>query len=175
MNIPGLGIVTMDSELGWYYSEPIAVPVLNGKVCRIAVEGYDEDPKQEDFHAAIASFLSIAPTVLQNSEPHIYRYYEDAKKDADFYGDDFVKIESPQDVWKHIDLGDEPTVSRRGYGDKGIYISLECNCDWEDEHGLQIVFKNGLIVNKIGQYDGHLTNADAFGDESLEDVVYASD
>jgi hypothetical protein len=27
-------------------------------------------------------------------------------------------------------------------------------------------------VNKVGEYDGHCTNADAYGDESLEDVVY---
>jgi len=35
-------------------------------------------------------------------------------------------------------------ITRRAYGDKGIYVSLECGCDWEHEHGLQIVFKNGL-------------------------------
>jgi hypothetical protein len=63
-------------------------------------------------------------------------------------------------------------VARRAYGDKGIYVSVECGCDWEVEHGLQLVFKNGLKVNKLGGYDGHLTNSDAFADESLEDVVY---
>ncbi len=53
-------------------------------------------------------------------------------------------------------------VTRRPYGDKGIYISVECGCDWEEEHGLQLVLKNGLKVNKLGGYDGHLTNSDAF-------------
>ena len=46
------------------------------------------------------------------------------------------------------------------------------NCDWEEEHGLQIVFKNGLTINKIGPYDGHCTNSDAYDDESLEDIIY---
>ncbi|HEY7328274.1 MAG TPA: hypothetical protein VH592_11565 [Gemmataceae bacterium] len=63
-------------------------------------------------------------------------------------------------------------VSRRAYGDKGIYISVECGCEWEQEHGLQLVLRNGLKVNKLGGYDGHLTNSDAFDDESLEHVIY---
>jgi hypothetical protein len=63
-------------------------------------------------------------------------------------------------------------VTRRAYGDRGIYISLECECEWEEEHGLQIVFKNGLRVNKVGPYDGHVTHSDAYADKSLEDVIY---
>lgn len=62
--------------------------------------------------------------------------------------------------------------SRRAYGDKGIYVSLECSCDWEPEHGLQIVFKDGKRVNKISSYDGHLTNSDAYADDDLEDVIF---
>lgn len=75
--------------------------------------------------------------------------------------------------WRLDHLARYGNISRRRtYRDKGIYISLECNCDWEEEHGLQIVFKNGLNVNKIGPYDGHLTNSDADADDSLEAVVY---
>lgn len=85
----------------------------------------------------------------------------------------FKPIKKAAEVWKHVHFGGEPVVSRRSYGDEGIYISLECNCDWEVEHGLQIVFKNGLVVNKVGPYDGHLTNSDAYDDERLENVVYA--
>ena len=53
-----------------------------------------------------------------------------------------------------------------------MYISLECECEWEIEHGLQIVFKDGLRINKVGSFDDHVTNADAYGDPRLEDVVY---
>jgi hypothetical protein len=34
------------------------------------------------------------------------------------------------------------------------------------------VLKNGLKVNKLGEYDGHLTDSDAFDEESLEHVIY---
>jgi len=37
-----------------------------------------------------------------------------------------------------------------------VYFSIEGNCDWEEEHGLQLVFRDGTEVTKVGQYDGHL-------------------
>lgn len=172
MNISGIGTVTKDDELGWYYSEPIAVPVLGGAKCRIVVEGYDDDPHQEDFHAAISNFLSSDQSVLKDAEPYIYQYYERCRDYCDPDDDEYVDIDSASNIWEHIQLGREPMFRRRSFGDKGIYVSLECGCDWEQEHGLQIVFKNGLKVNKIGAYDGHVTNSDAYADDSLENVIF---
>jgi hypothetical protein len=42
--------------------------------------------------------------------------------------------------------------------DNDFYASYECNCDWEGEHGLCIVLKNGLAITRVGKFDGHLTN-----------------
>ncbi|HBN76890.1 MAG TPA: hypothetical protein DD473_13945 [Planctomycetaceae bacterium] len=171
MNIPGIGAVTKDEELDWYYSEPIAIPVL-GAVCQVVVEGYDDDPNKEDFHTAINNFLSAGHTVLKEAEPYIYQYYERCRDYYDPSDDEYVDIKSSNDIWQHIRLGVEPTFTRRAYGDKGIYVSLECSCDWEQEHGLQIVFKNGWKVNKVGAYDGHVTNSDAYADDILENVIF---
>jgi|YNPBryBLVA2012_1023415.scaffolds.fasta_scaffold03980_6 hypothetical protein len=60
MEIPGLGIVTKDAQFDWYYSEPIPVPVLGAKPCRIVVAGYDEDPRKDDFHKAMIGSQSTA-------------------------------------------------------------------------------------------------------------------
>ena len=62
--------------------------------------------------------------------------------------------------------------TRRPHGDELVYISLACSCEWEQEHGLQIVFKQGLYINKVGPYNGHLTNSDAYGNDKLENVIY---
>ncbi len=170
MNVPGLGEVTNDG-LGWYYSEPVRVAMLDQK-CRIVLEGYDEDPCQEDYHAAIANFLSSSPSVLKQAETHIYQYYLDLRRY--FAEEELAPIASPAGVWTHVRFGDEPFVSRRAYGDEGIYISLSGNCDWEPEHGLQIVFREGKEVCKVGPFDGHFTNSDAYADQSLEHVIYRS-
>jgi hypothetical protein len=173
MQLPGVGAFEKDEELDWYLSSPLPIPVLGSAQCSIVIAGgYDEDPAKEDFHTAIRNFLSISPSVLKDIEPHIFKYYQDCNRYWKPGDEQYLYISSPEGVWRHIQLGLEAHVSRRSVRAKEIYISLECKCDWELEHGLQIVFKNGLVVNKIGPYDGHLTYSDAFGDDDLEDVVY---
>jgi hypothetical protein len=162
--------VTKDEQFGWYYSKTIPVPMFGGKQCRIVLEGYDEDEAKDDFHIAIANFLSGSPAVLREADEPLFRYYGDFEQW--WLEDNKQSIKSANELWQHVRLGSEPMVTRRLYGDRGISISIECGCDWEQEHGLQLVLKNGLKVNKLGGYDGHLTNSDAFADESLEDVIY---
>ena len=172
MEIPGLGTVTKDKQFDWYQSELIAVPVLGGRNCRLIVKNYDDDHGKGDFHKAIDNFLSINQAVLREAEPYLFQYYQ---KCCEYFDEDeIVSIPSAEGVWAHIQLGNDPVFSRRPRGDKGIYVSLECGCTWEPEHGLQIVFRNGLKVNKIGPYNGHVTNSDARGDKRLEDVIFAS-
>lgn len=170
MNVPGLGEVTKDEQLGWYRSEPIPVPMFGGKKCHVVLDGYDTDPRKDEFHVAIANFLSATPDVLREADEPLFRYYKNNEEWWTEEGE--PPITSADELWKHVQLGGQPMVTRRAYGDQGIYISIECECDWEPEHGLQLVLKNGLKVNKLGGYDGHLTNSDAFGDAKLEGVIY---
>ena len=172
MHIPGLGEVHKDPQLGWYRSAPIPLNLLNGRECSVIVEGYDEDERHEDFHVAIANLLANTFSTLRNAELHVFKYYKNMNSYWSPGDPEFLDISTPEHVWKYVQIRSEPVVSRRGYRDKGVYVSLECNCDWEPEHGLQIVLKNGQDVVKVGPYDGHLTNSDAYADDSLEHVVY---
>jgi len=170
MEVPILGKVTKDEQFGWYYSQPLPVPMFGGLPCRIVLEGYDEDERKDEFHVAIANFLSGAPAVLREADKPLFRYYKDFEEW--WLEDGKPPIKSADELWRHVRLGAEPMVTRRPKGDKAIYISVECECDWEEEHGLQLVLKNGLKVNKLGGYDGHLTNPDAFADATLEHEIY---
>ncbi len=172
MDIPGLGPVTKDEEFNWHRSGAMPVQVLGGRICRILVGGYEEDPAKDDYHAAIRDFLSLQPSAMEAASAYVFRYYEDCRDALDGDDEEPVTIESPQDVWRHVRFGDEPMVDRRSGGDRAVYISLECGCDWEQEHGLQIVFRRGQTVCKVGPYDGHLTNSDAYADPRLEHVIY---
>ena len=170
MEIPGLGPVVLQDSSGWHRSNSLPVPVL-GTSCHFVVEGYEDDPRKDDFHAAIANFLDADPTALRASAPAIFAYYQDVRTDV---GDerDFPAIGEPDDVWQHIELGREVMVERDTGGDGRVYLSIECECDWEPEHGLQIVFRDGTAVTKVGPYDSHVTNANAYGQAELRDVVY---
>ncbi|TDP96782.1 hypothetical protein EV186_104770 [Labedaea rhizosphaerae] len=145
----------VDDGAGWYRSAPLPVPMLGGAPCEIIVEGYDEDQRKDDFHEAIRTFLALDPSVLTAAAPSIFAYYRDFMSAV--AGDDDtawdVKIDGPGSVLDHVQLGREPIVTR----DQHVYVSLECECDWEPEHGLQLVFRDGRTVTKVGPYDGHLT------------------
>lgn len=139
----------------------------------VVVSGYDDDPHQKDFQAAIKNLLICPFKVFKMAEPYIFKYYQDMNSTCWEPEDpEYLVIASPDKVWEHIQVGREPMVSRRAYGDKAIYVSFECECEWEPEHGLQIVLRNGRELVKISPFDGHLTNSDAFADSSLEHVIY---
>ena len=172
MNIPGLGEVEKDERFGDYYSQRLSLALLNRKQCRVVIDGYDDDENKKDFHLVIANLLTAPFSVLKDAEPYIFQYYQDMNSYRSPADEEFLVIESPNQVWKHIQLADNAVLTRRAYGDQSVYVSLECNCDWEREHGLQIVLRDGAEVVKVGPYDGHLTNSDAYADDAFENVIY---
>ena len=141
------------------------MPALGGAACRIVVEG-----EGDDFATVVATFLAGDDTALRAAAPAIYAYYQDV---VETVGPEWVtSIARPDDVWDHIRFGRQVVVARDTYGDGRIYVSVECACDWEPEHGLQIIFREGHTVTKVGPYDGHLTNASAFARDDLGDALY---
>ena len=44
----------------------------------------------------------------------------------------------------------------------GVYVQVACECAWESEHGLQLVFRQGATLSRVSDQDGHLTHADAY-------------
>ncbi|MCK6403995.1 MAG: hypothetical protein L6Q74_19135 [Sphaerotilus natans subsp. sulfidivorans] len=174
MQIPGLGYVERDAQFPeWSRSAPVALPLLNGAEVTVVVSEYEDDDRKQDFEVAIANLLRCPAAVLKQAEPYIFKYYEDVNS-ALWTPDDpeYLVIEGPEKVWGHIRIGKETMVMRRAYGDKAVYVSFECECDWESEHGLQIVLRSGNELVRVGSNDGQLTNSDAFGDDRLESVIY---
>ncbi|MEU2159247.1 hypothetical protein ABZ532_30280 [Streptomyces sp. NPDC019396] len=172
MEILGLGPVAVDADFGDYVSPSLPVPVFGDTLCRFAVVGYDDDDAKADFETAISAFLELDESALRSASMPVFQYYLDVK--AEVGGDeDLVSIAGPDDVWSHIQPGGEVTVQREdAHGDRQVYVSVECECAWEPEQGLQIVFRRGSSVTKVGPFDSHLTNVSAFDRADLADVVY---
>jgi hypothetical protein len=171
---PLLGLLTFDGALGGYVSGEKVIPFLGGRQCRFVIADYPQDPKPDEVRAAIRNALDASPVILAQAEPYALQYcrdmlalYADGERPA-------IALENPGDVWSYVQFGDIFYVSRRTENDSedGIYLSLECNCDWEVEHGLQLVLRNGKAISKLGPFDGHVTTADAYADPKLIGVVY---
>ena len=177
MNVPPIGPVTPDANVSeWLVSGPYALKCLLGHAVQFVLEGYADDTEKADYHNALQNLVDLNSAALTAVELHVLQYcnemldrYEQADRPR-------VEIEHPSDVWKHVQFGSELLVTRRDEGDEedGIYFSLACSCDWAQEHGLVLVLRDGLAFTKAGPYDGHFTNADAYGDPSLQGVIFKS-
>ena len=81
--------------------------------------------------------------------------------------EDLPEIEDKEQIWQFV-YPERILVKRRRRRDKDIYLQIHCNCEWEIEHGLQLVFRRGKKITRISSIDGHSTEADAY-DKSDED------
>ena len=157
----------------WLITEPFVVAALGGVECRFIFDSYESDAAPQEMLDAVAEFRSIDDSALRASAPWIYMYYRDVV--AALPEEDLPPpIDGPEGVWDHVTIGRVVLVQRDTPGDGRIYLSVECECDWEAEHGLNVVFRGGHTVTMVGEVDGHVTNAHAYGDSALVDVVYRS-
>ncbi|HEX7303625.1 DUF6985 domain-containing protein [Lentzea sp.] len=157
MDVPGLGPVT-ESDYETLVSAPVPVPLFGGAALPFSLEGYEDDDAPEDYHAAIRAFLALDRTALTAAAPAAFAYYRETYEAFGEGLDDFPRIDGPDEVWDHVTF-DRHVVSvlRDGEGTL-VHISVECECSWEEEHGLQLVLREGKSVTRVGPYDGHLTD-----------------
>lgn len=165
---------------GWA-TEPIGLPCMGGHEVRFHVWDAPADEAVPLIDAAIQNMREAGPELLEQATEHVYRYYRDVAEnysaaEREDYG--IPTIGRAADVWQHVQLDRGPSVAeslddRSGYLHAGVaYVSFECECDWEPEHGLCLVFIDGKRLGRVSSYDGHSTWAHAYADRSLLDVIY---
>lgn len=52
-----------------------------------------------------------------------------------------------------------------------VYVQIAAECDWEPEHGLQIIYRRGVEFCRVSDQDGHLTYSDAYDLPESEDRI----
>jgi hypothetical protein len=65
----------------------------------------------------------------------------------DEYDTPLRQIQDQHQIWDFI----YPTkiyVTRRPYMQPDVFVQVVCECHWEQEHGLQLVFKLGKKTNQ---------------------------
>ncbi|MFY0635906.1 MAG: hypothetical protein JXQ91_19005 [Vannielia sp.] len=126
---------------------------------------------------AIAAFTGLTAADRLADSLHVYNYYRDFH--AAVGGEDWLDAEmgvpeSPSEIWPHVTPGPlQLTVDHYAEG-KPLYMVMEAECAWEEEHGLMMVWKGGAQLTKTGGYDGHVSNANAYANDKLAGVVYSA-
>ena len=132
--------------------------------------GSEVDYDSAEAKAALAAWSALTAADRAADTRHLHAYYLDLVDDTG-EGDPDV---APESLWERVEPG-AVHLTTSSDPDGHVYVVLEAECSWEEEHGVMMVWRDGATLTKLGEFDGHATNVDAFDDPSLADVVYASD
>jgi hypothetical protein len=118
---------------------------------------------------ALASFLNLGIDERLAISRYVFQNYRNMAEQVSEEDLD-CQIESEEDVWQHLNPTDI-YISRRDCRDRAIYVVITANCDWEREHGLQIVYRRGSDLVRVSDQDGHLTHTDAYALPEEQDRI----
>ncbi len=154
-----LGRVRPDDYGDTWFAAPLSIPYFDGRALPVLLQDIGpSDAKRID--AALANFLALtredrlaaSPAVLANCKEFLEAIGPDDEADKAMYG-----ISDPAEIWQHVSNEELQVVKDDSDGEPAIYIALACACDWEREHGLQLVYRDGRTLTRVSAQDGHVT------------------
>lgn len=166
-----LGTLLFDTDSECRKSTTVNVPALGNIECTFTFPELDQDADvfPDEFETAVRNFLMLPDGWLENCSPYLWEYYRDI---IELIGEEDVDpIDADDDILTKIELDTEIEV-RWDCDENDVYVSFGGSCDWEIEHGLQISLRDGSVLAKVGDFNGHVSNADAYDREDFKNVVY---
>ena len=149
------------SDFEDWWRAVVDVPMLENPLPVTVTDFNPQDPAQHAhaalFDAAIAAFLRFDAReraasglkILANCHAYIEAIGEEDWNRA------MAQCRDPIAIWQFVQPKDlyvqyhEETAS--------AYVTLACECAWEEEHGLQLVYRDGMTLTRVSEQDGHLT------------------
>ena len=171
-----LGHLTQEENFpDWWKSEEVPIPFFDGKKLVVIFMGFEpEDDKTfiPEAEEALKNFFTLGNSYRQSISHLVFKNCKEFLEAIGFDEADqrLWDIEDENEIWQFVHPG-EIYVTRRPYKEHDMYVQVTCECDWEQEHGLQLVFRQGKKLTRISDQDGHLTEADAYGKPDEEDEL----
>ena len=134
----------------WWSSEAIYIPCLEKEVSVTFTDCKVNDAEafiiEADKH--LQAFMQMATAQLKQFTPEL-KTNLDMNIEATDYGEElpFMHLDNDEDIWSFITT-DQIYVNKE---DNKLLISVPYDCDWEQEHGFRLDFKNGVELIYAGQ------------------------
>jgi hypothetical protein len=159
----------------FWESLEIEIPFFDNKKLVIIFMGFEPEQDKtfiEEADKALANFFKLTSIDRNSISKLAYKNCMNFLEDIGFDDSDepLRQVKDQNEIWNFI-YPSRICVSRRPYKEQDIYIMIDCECDWEQEHGLQLVFRQGKQLTRISEQDGHLTEADAYNKSDGEDEL----
>lgn len=145
----------------WVSVKPLAIPYFDEVTVEVTFAELDPNDPNTLVRAdkVLANFLLLTPTDRLTDTEAAFANYEQALE----YLEERLKLAEVNDIWRHIYPTSLVLTSKYEGEDKDDYVQIEGSCDWDEEHGIALVFRRGMMLTRLSQYDGHLTEANAWG------------
>ena len=165
-----------DQFKDWWESELIEIPFFNNQKIKITFMDFIPESDTEfikEADNALKSFLEKSESdkfLISNLAHENCMEFLNAVE-FDEADQPLWDIKDKNQIWKYI-YPQDIYVTRSHDKYEIIYLNLACECEWEQEHGLQLLFRQGEKLTRISEQDGHITETDPFdksidGDKSL--------
>lgn len=156
MKIADLGPLTREPQIPtWQVSAPITIPYFDGKPMRVILD----ELKPAQYPAAekaLTAFLQRTPADRLRATPRVFALYHEVcatfgEPDPEF------EIKTDTDLWSAIDP-DDLVLTTGPHDDGAIYVQLLAECSWDMEHGLQLVYREGVELTRVSEQDGSVND-----------------
>ncbi|MEL7190593.1 MAG: hypothetical protein AAGK17_13655 [Pseudomonadota bacterium] len=162
----------------WKNKEKVPVPYFGSKKVELYFE--DEEHLQESA-PALLRFFSLTTADRDASSHHAYAYFRDFADEVGF-DEGWIELamekltEASPAIWDFVYPGEISAKRAWDFGKRdvfAIYVVANAECGWEEEHGFQMSWRNGVDVARVGDH-GHATNGHAYNDPAKDAFVYYS-
>lgn len=142
-SVKGLGEMRRYPDIpDWLCSEPVKVEVFEGKLVPFIIEEVDLVSSRELIESAVANFLGLNAGQREGITALAYKNYQASDPPP-------PEVKDPSEIWRYIYPSE--VFVKQGPEDKNFYIVVSGDCEWEIEHGLEMVFKYGDQIVSVGQ------------------------
>ena len=156
----------------WWESELIEIPFFDNKRMKITFMDFIPERDTEfikEADKALKSFLKKSESDRLLISNLAYENCMEFLNAVEFDEADqpLWDIKDKNQIWEFI-YPQDIYVTRSHDKFEIIYLNLACECEWEQEHGLQLLFKEGEKLTRISEQDGHITESDSYEKSIIE-------
>lgn len=138
-----------DFDPDFFESKPSPIPYFDNKELKVGFVEAKHQPYMDSADKTLANFIGLNSADKTEHSGIVHHYYSETLK----YG--YAKpldLNTINDIWNFV----TPTEIIIHWDEEGqFYLCVSCDCEWEEEHGLLLVFKNGQTLTRASGHDGH--------------------
>jgi hypothetical protein len=117
---------------------------------RVEFDYRPENSPNEKERLAFAKFTANLEQLLEATEKALFHFLTTQLNHSEY---DLEPPKQPSDVWEIVEVG---TINFDSRSFESVWIQMNCDFQWDEEHGLGIVFVDEIIG--IGDESTHISD-----------------